>query len=174
MVREYTVLSALHPTGVPVPKTLGLCVDKDVSDVPFYVMECVNGVILRDSAQAKAAFDIATRAAIGEHLAATLAKLHQVDVDDAGLGGLARHDGYIERQVRRWREQFAQTLVDGAEFGGLAQAVADQLFVSIPIQQRVSVVHGDYRLDNTVLDSRGRVLAILDWEICTLGIRWPI
>jgi len=169
MVREYTILSALHPMGVPVPKTLGLCVDKDISDAAFYVMECVNGVILRERAQAEAAFDVSTRAAIGEHLATTLANLHQVDVAEAGLDGLARHDGYIERQLRRWRGQFEQTLVDDVDYGGLVDAVADQLLTSIPIQQRLSVVHGDYRLDNTVLDSQGQVLAILDWEISTLG-----
>ncbi len=169
MVREYTVLSALYPQGVPVPKPLGLCVDKGISDVPFYVMECVNGVILRDRAQAEAAFDVGTRALIGAHLAATLANLHQVDIVDAGLEGLARHDGYIERQLRRWQGQFEQTLVEGDDYGGLIEAVADLLSASIPSQQRVSVVHGDYRLDNTVLDSRGRVCAILDWEICTLG-----
>ncbi len=169
MVREYTILSALYPMGVPVPKTLGLCVDKDINGAPFYVMECVNGVILRDREQAEAAFDVRTRAAIGGHLAATLAHLHQVDVAEAGLDELARHDGYIERQLRRWRGQFEQTLVDDVDYGGLVDAVADQLFARIPIQQRVSVVHGDYRLDNTVLDSQGRVLAILDWEISTLG-----
>jgi aminoglycoside phosphotransferase (APT) family kinase protein len=147
MVREYTVISAMYPLGVPVAAPLGLCVDEEVNERPFYVMEFVDGAILRDRAQAEATFDEAIRGVIGDHLAQTLAQLHDVDVERAGLGDLARHDGYIERQLRRWTTQYEQ----------------------IPLQQRVSVVHGDYRLDNTVLDDGGRVRAILDWEICTLG-----
>jgi aminoglycoside phosphotransferase (APT) family kinase protein len=98
-----------------------------------------------------------------------LAQLHDVDVESAGLGDLARHDGYIERQLRRWRTQYEQMHVEGVDHGGLIEAVGDELSAKIPLQQRVSVVHGDYRLDNTVLDESGRVRAILDWEICTLG-----
>jgi aminoglycoside phosphotransferase (APT) family kinase protein len=169
MIREHTVISALYPQGVPVARPLGLCVDETVNGRPFYVMEYVDGAILRDRLQAEATFDVATRAKIGENLATTLVDLHAVDVDAAGLGGLARHDGYIERQLRRWREQFQQMIVDGEDYGGLVQAVGDQLMRSIPLQQRVSVVHGDYRLDNTVLDADGKVRAILDWEICSLG-----
>jgi aminoglycoside phosphotransferase (APT) family kinase protein len=169
MVREYTVISALYPLGVPVPQPLALCTDEDVNERPFYVMEFVDGAILRDRAQAEATFDLATRGAIGDNLAATLAQLHDVDVDRAGLGGLARHEGYIERQLRRWRTQYDQMRVEGVDYGGLVEAVGDQLAERVPTQQRVTVVHGDYRLDNTVLDEAGRVRAILDWEICTLG-----
>lgn len=169
MVREHTIISALYPQGIPVAKPLALCIDETVNERPFYVMEFVNGAILRSRLEAESAFDVATRAHIGQNLAATLARLHEVDVDAAGLGALARHDGYIERQLRRWREQFEQMTVEGVDYGGLVQAVGDQLARSIPTQQRVSVVHGDYRLDNTVLDDRGGVRAILDWEICTLG-----
>jgi aminoglycoside phosphotransferase (APT) family kinase protein len=169
MVREHTIISALAPQGVPVATPLGLCVDESVNDRPFYVMEFVEGAILRDRAQAEAAFDVATRSRIGDNLAATLARLHEVDVNAAGLGDLARHDGYIERQIRRWRGQYEQMAVPGVDHGGLVEAVGDALAASIPPQQRVAVVHGDYRLDNTVLDERGEVRAILDWEICTLG-----
>ncbi len=169
MVREHRIISALFPQGVPVPRALGLCVDESVNVRPFYVMEFVNGHILRDRVEAESAFDRATRVAIGEHLAETLIQLHDVDVETAGLGDLARHDGYIERQLRRWRGQFEQMIVDGEHYGGLVEAVADELAKSIPLQQRVSVVHGDYRLDNTVLDDQGKVRAILDWEICSLG-----
>ena len=169
MVREHTVISALYPLGVPVPEPLGLCTDLTVNGTPFYVMEFVDGAILRDRAQAESTFDVATRQAIGDNLAATLAQLHEIDVDSAGLGDLARHDGYIERQLRRWRTQYEQMSVAGVDYDGLVESVGDQLAASIPVQQRVSVVHGDYRLDNTVLDHDGRVRAILDWEICTLG-----
>jgi aminoglycoside phosphotransferase (APT) family kinase protein len=169
MVREHTVISALYPLGIPVPRPLGLCTDVEVNDQLFYVMEFVEGAILRTDVEAEATFDLATRGRIGANLATTLAQLHEVDVDAAGLGQLARHDGYIERQLRRWRSQYEQMHVEGVEHGGLIEAVGDQLAASIPPQQRVSVVHGDYRLDNTVLDETGHVKAILDWEICTLG-----
>lgn len=169
MVREHTIISALYPLGIPVAQPLGLCVDEEVNERPFYVMEFVDGAILRDRAQAEATFDLATRGLIGDHLAETLAQLHDVDVDVAGLGNLARHDGYVERQLRRWRTQYEQMRVEGVGHGSLVEAVGDQLAASIPKQQRVAVVHGDYRLDNTVLTDDGRVRAILDWEICTLG-----
>jgi len=169
MVREHTVISALYPLGIPVAQPLGLCIDEEVNERPFYVMEFVDGAILRDRGEAERTFDEVTRGVIGDHLAATLAQLHDVDVDGAGLGDLARHDGYIERQLRRWRTQYEQMHVEGVDHGGLIEAVGDELRARIPLQQRASVVHGDYRLDNTVLDENGRVRAILDWEICTLG-----
>jgi aminoglycoside phosphotransferase (APT) family kinase protein len=169
MVREHTIITALYPAGIPVAKPLGLCIDPDVNDAPFYVMEFVEGAILRDRREAEAAYDLETRGAIGPNLAATLAQLHDVDVDAVGLGTLARHEGYIERQVNRWRTQFEQMKVDGIDHETVVDEVGDELARSIPVQQRVTVVHGDYRLDNTVLDDRGEVRAILDWEICTLG-----
>jgi aminoglycoside phosphotransferase (APT) family kinase protein len=169
MVREHTIISALYPFAIPVPRPLSLCTDPEVNDQPFYVMEFVEGAIVRNEVESAAAFDLATRGRIGANLATTLAQLHDVDVDGAGLGDLARHDGYIERQLRRWRSQYDQMHVEGVEHGGLIEAVGDQLAASIPPQQRVSVVHGDYRLDNTILDDTGHVKAILDWELCTLG-----
>jgi aminoglycoside phosphotransferase (APT) family kinase protein len=169
MVREFTIISALHPLGIPVAEPLGLCVDESVNERPFYVMEFVDGAILRNRVGAEATFDEAIRSTIGSNLAMTLAQVHDVDVDVAGLSELARHDGYIERQLRRWRTQYEQMRVEGVDYGGLIEDVGDQLSAQIPVQQRVSVVHGDYRLDNTVLDEQGKVRAILDWEICTLG-----
>ena len=169
MVREFTVISALHPLGIPVPTPLGLCTDESVNERPFYVMEFVEGAILRDRAQAEHEFAEKDRGVIGESLARTLAQLHDVDVEAAGLGSLARHDGYIERQLRRWRGQYEQMAVEGVSHGGVVEHVGDLLAARIPTQQKVAVVHGDYRLDNTVLDRQGRVRAILDWEICTLG-----
>jgi aminoglycoside phosphotransferase (APT) family kinase protein len=169
MVREHTIISALGPQGIPVAQPLGLCVDETVNGPPFYVMEFVEGAILRDRQQAEQVFDLATRGTIGEHLAATLAQLHDVDVDVAGLGELSRREGYIERQLRRWRTQYEQMRVEGVSHDGLVEGVGDQLAAAIPVQQRVAVVHGDYRLDNTVLNERGEVRAILDWEISTLG-----
>ena len=169
MVREHTVISKLAPLGVPVATPLGLCTDEAVNERPFYVMDFVEGAILRDRKGAEAAFDEATRTTIGAQLASTLVSLHEVDVVEAGLGELGSHDGYIERQLKRWRGQYEQMQVPGVSDGGLVAAVGDELAANIPVQQKVAVVHGDYRLDNTVLDARGQVKAILDWEICTLG-----
>jgi aminoglycoside phosphotransferase (APT) family kinase protein len=169
MVREHTVISALEPVGIPVPKPLALCTDEAVNERPFYVMSFVDGHILRDATSAAAELPESARARVGSNLATTLARLHAVDPDAVGLGSLARHEGYIERQVRRWRGQYEQMKVEGVEQGDIVEEVGRALEASIPDQQRVSVVHGDYRLDNTVLDDDGEVKAILDWEICTLG-----
>ena len=111
----------------------------------------------------------ATRRAVGDHMADTLAALHDVDPDAVGLGDLGRHEGYIERQLKRWRGQYDQMQVEGVDHGGIVERVSDELARRIPKQQRTSVVHGDYRMDNVVLADDGTVRAILDWEICTLG-----
>jgi aminoglycoside phosphotransferase (APT) family kinase protein len=168
MKREYTVISALGGTGVPVPVALGLCTDPAVNGAPFYVMSFVEGHILRD-AQAAAELPEASRSHAGDSLIDTLAALHAVDVDAIGLGDFARRDGYIERQLKRWHGQFSQSTVDGVRGPAVIDQVHELLASRIPEQQGVSIVHGDYRLDNTVLDDAGTVQAILDWEICTLG-----
>ncbi len=169
MSREYRLMHSLGPAGIPVPVTIGLCTDEAVNERPFYVMEFVEGHILRSAAEAEAAFDEATRSAVGGHMADTLAALHAVDPDAVGLGDLGRHEGYIERQLKRWRGQYDQMQVEGVDHGGLVERVSDELARRIPKQQRTSVVHGDYRMDNVVLADDGTVRAILDWEICTLG-----
>ncbi|HEX3793485.1 MAG TPA: phosphotransferase family protein [Acidimicrobiales bacterium] len=169
MVREHRLMSSLGPVGIPVPRTIGLCTDETVNERPFFVMEFVDGHILRTAPEAEKAFDEATRRAVGDHLAETLHQLHSVDPDAVGLGDLGRHDGYIERQLKRWRGQYEQMQVEGVDHGGLVERVSDELAARIPPQQRTSVVHGDYRMDNVVLNDAGAVRAILDWEICTLG-----
>jgi aminoglycoside phosphotransferase (APT) family kinase protein len=169
MTREYRLIHSLGPAGIPVPVALGLCTDEAVNERPFYVMEFVDGHILRSAPQAEEAFDVATRRAVGDHMADTLAALHDVDVDAVGLGDLGRHEGYIERQLKRWKGQYDQMQVEGVEHGDLVERVSEELSRRIPKQQRTSVVHGDYRMDNVVLADDGTVRAILDWEICTLG-----
>ncbi len=168
MRREYTVITALGPTGVPVPRTFGLCEDTEVNGAPFYVMSFVDGHIVRDERAASALGD-AGRAEAGRSLIDTLARLHAVDVDAVGLGDFARREGYIARQLKRWHTQFSQSTLDGEPGPAVVDRVHELLCERIPAQQGVAIVHGDYRLDNTVLDDGGHVLAILDWEICTLG-----
>jgi len=168
MKREHTVISALGQTDVPVPRTLGLCVDDSVNGAPFYLMSFVEGNIVRDETAA-AELSEASRARASLSLIGTLAKLHTVDVDAVGLGEFGRREGYIARQLKRWHGQFAQSTVDGEPGPAVIDRVHELLAKQIPEQQSIAIVHGDYRLDNTVLDDDGNVVAILDWEICTLG-----
>ncbi len=168
MAREFRILSALGPTSVPVPAVYGLCEDPEVNGAPFYVMAFVEGHILRNREAAERAFGEPVRERVGEHVADTLAALHAVDVDAVGLGDLARRHGYVERQLRRWGEQYRQM---AAETGGtgLVEQVGAALAASVPKSDALAIVHGDYRLDNLVLDDSGDVAAVLDWELCTLG-----
>ena len=169
MGREYRVITALVPSAVPVPETFGLCTDTQVNDAPFYVMEFVDGFILRDARAAEQNLGTTARHRAGISLAETLAALHAVDVDEVGLGDFAKRDGYISRQLRRWHEQFRNSQIEGLDTATVVNDVHDRLASQIPAQQGVAIVHGDYRLDNTVLDADGNVRAVLDWEICTLG-----
>ncbi len=168
MVREHTVMSALAGTAVPVPRTLHLCTDADVLGSSFYVMELVEGHVCRDTLPAGYADTPAERRRVGEGLVSVLADLHSVDPAEVGLGGFGRPEGYLERQVRRWVKQWDATRIEGVE--GL-DPLAAALAASVPATPRSSIVHGDYRLDNTMLHPTepGRVAAVLDWEMSTLG-----
>jgi aminoglycoside phosphotransferase (APT) family kinase protein len=169
MAREHKIMSALGPTDVPVPRTVGLCEDPEVNGAPFYVMEFVDGFILRDASVVEQSLGEPERRIAGESVADTLAKLHAVDVDSIGLGDFARRDGYIERQLKRWMSQYENSPVEGFDSAGLIVTAHDRLAAAIPEQTDTSIVHGDYRLDNVVIGPDGHVRAVLDWEICTLG-----
>lgn len=170
MGREHRVIAALGPAGVPVPPALGLCVDEAVNGAPFYVMGFVDGWILRNAEEAAAALDPASRRVAAGSLVSTLAQLHAVDPDAVGLGDLGRREGYIARQLKRWYAQYQASRDQGG--GPSVEAVDrvhDRLLTGIPDQGPAAVVHGDYRLDNTVIGRDLRVAAVLDWELCTLG-----
>ena len=169
MSREHRVVTALGPTAVPVPETLGLCTDASVNGAPFYVMEYVAGHVLRDLPAAEREMDEAGRRRASESLVEVLAALHAVDVEAVGLGDFGRKEGYLARQLERWHGQFDRSQVDGVERHRAVDRVYERLSSSIPAQQGSTIVHGDYRLDNTVLADDGTVAAVLDWEICTLG-----
>jgi len=169
MAREHRIITALGPTRVPVPATLGLCADPAVNGSPFYVMELVTGHVLRDAAAVEQVLDPPSRWRAGQSVVDTLAVLHDVDVEKVGLGDFARHDGYVERQLRRWIGQFRSSQVPGVDTASAVEAVHDALASSVPEQTSTSIVHGDYRLDNVMLSDDGAVRAVLDWEICTLG-----
>jgi aminoglycoside phosphotransferase (APT) family kinase protein len=167
MAREHRIIAALDGTEVPVPAALGLCEDPATSGAPFYVMAFVDGTVPRDEATVEAAFDRPARAAAADSLVDALIALHRVDPDAVGLGQLGRREGYLERQLRRWQRQLEQSRTRELP---VLDEVHRRLASSIPPQVGPArVVHGDYRLDNVVLSPAGRVLAVLDWELCTLG-----
>ncbi len=174
MAREHRIISALAPTPVPVAPALGFCDDPAVNEAPFYVMDFVEGHILRLAAEVEQVLTTEARQRIGRDLVDVLVALHAVDVDAVGLGDLARRDGYVERQLKRWHGQFLQSQEQEKE-GGFhrpADIVTDvhrRLSANVPEQVGVSIAHGDYRLDNTMIGADGRVKAVLDWELCTLG-----
>jgi aminoglycoside phosphotransferase (APT) family kinase protein len=168
MTREHRVLSALHGTAVPVPRPLLLCTDPDVLGAPFYVMERVDGVIARDRLPDGYA-PPERRPAMTDALVDVLAGLHDVDPVAVGLAGFGRPDGYLDRQLRRWAGEW-QALRTGDDLPGV-DALAAELVAKVPREPSGPVVHGDYRLDNVVLDPADptRVAAVLDWEMSTLG-----
>ena len=166
MAREHRVIAAVGQTGVPVPPALGLCTDADVNDAPFYVMGFVDGVVL-DSVERADQLPESLRTPAAEHLIDVLADLHAVNVDDVGLGDFAKRDGYVERQVKRWSTQW-----EGSKTRELAaiDEVAVRLRAHLPVQRGVCIAHGDFRFGNCLTDvGAGRIAAVLDWELCTLG-----
>jgi aminoglycoside phosphotransferase (APT) family kinase protein len=165
MGREHKLISCIYPTTVPVPPPLGLCDDPDVTGAPFYLMDFVYGAVLHDAATAEA-FDPALRRGAGESFIDVLADLHTVVPDEVGLGDLARKEGYIARQLKRWYSQWNASKTRELP---LVDEIHDRLAASIPEQGPARVVHGDYRLGNCITSEDGHIAAVLDWEICTLG-----
>jgi len=166
MGREQRVVSALAGTLVPVAPVAGFCEDESVNGAPFYVMEFVEGPILRGLAEADAFPDEADRRAIGERVVDTLVEIHAVDPDAVGLGELGRKEDYVARQLHRWQGQWEKSKT--RELPAI-DAVHERLAARIPEQGPATIVHGDYRLDNMILTPAGDVAAVVDWELCTLG-----
>jgi len=166
MAREHRIIAAVGTTGVPVPPALGLCTDLEVNGAPFYVMGFVDGEVL-DSVEKAALLPYELRRPASEHLIDVLADLHAVDIDEVGLGDFAKREGYIERQVKRWSAQW-----EGSKTRELPaiDEVAVRLRERMPVQRGTSIAHGDFRFGNALVDvQQGRVAAVLDWELCTLG-----
>ena len=166
MGREHRVISALSASRVPVAPALGLCTDVEVNDAPFYVMAFVDGHVVRDNATALSVLTPATRRQASISLVDTMAAIHNVDPVAVGLGDLGRHEGYIERQLKRWYGQWNASKT--RELSAIDR-VHDALVTRVPEQGPATIVHGDYRLDNCMVDDSGNVIAVLDWELCTLG-----
>ncbi|HWA63215.1 MAG TPA: phosphotransferase [Caulobacteraceae bacterium] len=163
--REYRVISALGPTGFPVPRTYGLCTDEGVIGTMFYVMDMVEGRILWD--QTLPQYQPPERHAI--HMAAlkTLADLHNTDYQAIGLGDFGRQGNYMARQIDRWTKQYKASETQRIE---TVERLIEWLPKTVPEDDQTSIVHADYRLDNMVMHpTEARVIAVLDWELSTLG-----
>ncbi len=163
--REHRLIAALHPTGFPVPRPYALCEDAEVIGAPFYVMALVEGVTHWDGRLPGMAPD--DRRAVYETMIATLARLHSYDPAELGLADYGAPGNYFERQVGRWTKQYRAAETERIEE---AERLIEFLPRTVPAQDRISIIHGDYRIDNLIFaDGRPEVLAVLDWELSTLG-----
>ena len=163
--REFRVMRALEAQGFPVPRTLLLCEDEGVIGRAFYLMERVEGRIFWDPALPGMTPD--ERAAIFDAMNATLAALHLIDVERAGLADYGRAGNYFERQIGRWSKQYRASETEPIE---AMNRLIDWLPAHIPPGEETAVVHGDFRLDNLIFHpTEARVLAVIDWELSTLG-----
>jgi aminoglycoside phosphotransferase (APT) family kinase protein len=166
VAREYRIVAALAGTPVPVPPALAVCDDASVNGTPFAITGFVDGIVI-DVPEKAAALDAAARGETAFHLIDVLADLHAVDLDAVGLADLSRQDSYIERQVRRWARQWAGSRT--REFP-LIDELEQRLQQGLPPQHGTTIVHGDYRFGNCIVDvAKRQVVAVLDWELCTLG-----
>jgi aminoglycoside phosphotransferase (APT) family kinase protein len=163
--REYRVITALHATGFPVARTYGLCTDDSVIGAAFYIMAMVEGRIFWDGTLPGIA--PAERRAIYESEIRTLARLHQYDPEKIGLSDYGKSGNYFARQIDRWTKQYRASETQTIE---PMNRLIEWLPKTVPTQDRVSIVHGDYRIDNMIFDTDAPdVAAVLDWELSTLG-----
>jgi aminoglycoside phosphotransferase (APT) family kinase protein len=163
--REYRVMTALAGTDVPVPRTYGLCEDAEVIGTPFFLMDYVEGRVLWDPTLP--GMTSAERGAIYEELNRVIAALHRVDVAAVGLESYGKTGNYLARQIDRWSKQYRASETEKME---AMDRLIEWLPANIPAGDETSIVHGDYRLDNVIFHpGEPRILAVLDWELSTLG-----
>jgi aminoglycoside phosphotransferase (APT) family kinase protein len=164
--REYRILSALSETDVPVPRMYLLCEDESVLGTPFYIMEMVRGRIFREPT-APGASDSKERTAIFDAMNDTLAKIHKVDWEALGLADFGKPGNYMARQVGKWSKQYVASKTGYVES---MEQLIKWLPENIPEDDSTTIVHGDFRLENMIFHPKeSRVLAVLDWELSTLG-----
>ncbi|XP_052237570.1 acyl-CoA dehydrogenase family member 10-like isoform X2 [Dreissena polymorpha] len=163
--REYQIMKAVEGHGVPVPKMLALCEDDSVLGTPFYIMEHLPGRIFKDHLLSDSRPE--ERRAIYSEMIKTLCKIHSVSIQDAGLQGYGKHDGYLKRNFQRWAKQYeASKTTDIESMNKLMEWIPK----NFPPTERCTIVHGDFRLDNLIYhEYRPEVLGVLDWELSTLG-----
>jgi aminoglycoside phosphotransferase (APT) family kinase protein len=164
--REYRVLAALSPTGFPVPAPICLCNSDEVIGAPFYIMAKVDGREYWHARLPDCGPDQRFRIHIA--LIRTLAQLHTLDLEPLGLSDFGRGGNYVARQIDRWDAQYRQDSLAGRVIE--MEQVADGLRKSLPEVISTTLIHGDFRLDNVLFDRRDKVVAVLDWELSTLGV----
>ena len=167
--REFAVMRGLQDTGVPVPHMYCLCEDESVIGRAFYVMECMQGRVLWD--QSLPGMDRSQRGAIYNEMNRVIAALHKVDFKACGLTNYGKPGNYFERQIGRWSKQYTASITQPiAEMDQLMEWLPRNIPAMARDDSMVSIVHGDYRLDNLMFDAeQARVVAVLDWELSTLG-----
>ncbi len=165
VLREQHIMGSLAASAIPVPVVVDACDDRDVIGAPFFVMEFVDGLAIRDVAQAEA-LSSAVRHDVSRNLMKVMAELHRLDPADVGLDTLSRGQDYVARQLKRWERQFTAITTRSVPLMG---EVHQRLLAQVPPQESVGIVHGDYRLDNCLVSEAGDVMAVLDWELSTLG-----
>ncbi|HEY5856521.1 MAG TPA: phosphotransferase family protein [Aldersonia sp.] len=169
VVREARIMAALADTDVPAPRILGVAQDAAVSDVPLVLMDFIDGQVV-DTMEIAESLSPQRRGAISDSLPRTLAKIHAVDLDRVGLGDLASHKPYAQRQLKRWAGQWEQSKTrELPELDDLTR----RLVAAVPEQTEISLVHGDFHLRNVILSREhghgSAVIGVLDWELSTLG-----
>jgi aminoglycoside phosphotransferase (APT) family kinase protein len=171
MAREYRVVAALADTPVPVAAAVTLCEDESVLGAPFAMVSYVPGRVVRSAGELEAIGDRTEIDRCVDELIRVLANLHAVDLVSVGLANFGRPDGYLQRQVRRWAGQWQHVRLDDDDRDADVQRLHSALAEAVPQQSGSSIVHGDYRIDNTILDSHdaANVRAVVDWELSTLG-----
>ena len=169
MAREWALISALGATAVPVPQALAFCDDPAITGAPFYAMGHVAGRPLIDADEVRRWLPEAGRVTLGEHFIDVLADLHALDPEQIGLGALGRHDGYIERQLKTWYRSWQASMAAARLDDPRAHELQRYFLAHLPDQGPARLVHGDYGLHNTLVADDGRIAAVVDWEISTLG-----
>jgi aminoglycoside phosphotransferase (APT) family kinase protein len=169
MGREWALISALGPTPVPVPAALGFCEDPSVTGAHFYLMRHIDGHPLYNADDARRWAPMPLRTTLSHSFIDVLADLHAVDPDAAGLADLGRKDAYIERQLKTWYKSWNASIAGAQLDDPRAHALQAYFLANTPEQGPARVVHGDYGLHNTLVGADGRIAAVVDWEISTLG-----
>lgn len=169
MGREFKVIAGLGPTPVPVPVAYGYCEDESVTGAKFYVMSLVEGRALYTADDVESHLSLDARSVMADSFIDTLAALHSVDPAAVGLDDLGRHDGYVSRQLRTWYGSWTSS-AEGAKYDDQRIHDMHDFFTqNLPEQGPARVVHGDYGTHNVMVGTDGKITAVLDWEIATLG-----
>ncbi len=164
MSREFKIIAELSKNNLKVPKPIFLYTEKEITEDDFYIMEYIEGKTISDNIEAELLSND-EKQTISNSFIKTIADIHNFDVVNSKLEDLGKHQGYVERQLNRWTKQFEAQKVRNIDELDYA---TELLFKNIPKQQKISIVHGDYRLDNVRVNN-GSVAAVVDWELCTIG-----